>query len=311
MGSEMCIRDSEVSLNTGRNVLENIGDEYEPLPVTVSREGTWSISPDELAKEVDAAFVAMHGPYGEDGGVQRDLEEIGVRYTGADSAASALGMNKFLSLQVMGNAGLNFPATILLHWSDWRRNPAASENNVSHRVGFPLVVKPNRSGSSVDTIIVSVPDELSRALPELFSRHRDLIVQPYVRGREITCGVLDNGIGDSAYALPPILIRPRNSAFFDYREKYDDEGAEEIVPAPISDAWRAAVERAAIRAHNALGLRHLSRTDMIMGEDGRLYVLETNTIPGLTKQSLLPKAAQAAGISFTELIGRIVKAALR
>ena len=301
----------EVSLGSGRNVFEHIArDLYDPIPVTIGKEGTWSIAPETLAKEMDVAFIALHGAYGEDGGVQHDLEVLRMPYTGSDAAASALAMNKLLSLRVMEDAGLTVPATIILHWSDWARNAKAVEDHVALRIGFPAVVKPNRGGSSIGTVIVHDAAGLSRTLAQLFAEDKDLIAQPLITGREVTCGVLDTGVPESAYALPPIEIVPRRASFFDYAEKYDDDGAEEIAPARLPDTWIVAIERVAKKVHHALGLRHLSRTDMILGTDGRLYVLETNTIPSLTKTSLLPKAAAAMGISFDKFIDRIVTAAL-
>jgi len=286
----------DVSLKTGRNVLEHLDAErYDVMPVTISREGAWSVSLDELAKEIDLAFIGLHGRYGEDGDVQRELEEAGVRYTGSGVHESALALNKFASLQALRDAGLSTPRTILLHAGEWRRNPQAVQNHVALRIGFPAVLKPNRGGSSIGVTIVGNTEEALGALSRAFADDRDIIAQPYVEGREFACSVLDAGFEHSAYALPPV-------------ELCGD--GELVAPARISDAYASAMERRALRTHNVLGLRHVSRTDMILGEDGNLSILETNTIPGLTEESSLPRAAEAAGLSFADILDRIIRSAL-
>ena len=148
-------------------------------------------------------------------------------------------------------------------------------------------------------------------MAELFEKYRDLIIQPFIDGREVTCGVLDHGVSRSAYTLPVTEIKPKLSHFFDYESKYKVGGAEEITPAKMSEAWLKEIERVAKQAHVVLGCHGMSRVDMIIGRDGKVYVLEVNTIPGLTKTSLLPQEAKAKKISFSDLIGRIIESGLK
>lgn len=306
----------EVSLKTGRNVLMNLDKrKYNALPVTISKDGTWEVEPADLKEKVDVAFIAMHGSYGEDGWVQYELDDVGLPYTGSDVHASALGMNKFFSLRLLRDMGFTVPPTLILHRVDWLRNQEAAAKLAKLFVESPWVVKPNRGGSSLDTIIVNDALDMEPTLAKLFQKYKDVIVQPYIKGKEYTCAVLDHGAEYSAYPLLPTEIVPKNSHFFDYNSKYKKDGAEEITPARAPDTWLRQMRATAAGVHHVLGLRGMSRTDFILGrapgkKERKLYVLEVNTIPGLTKASLLPKAAEATGISFSELLDRIIRSAL-
>lgn len=301
----------EVSLKTGRNVVANLDRRsYEVMPVVISKKGEWDISPEELRDQVDIAFIAMHGHYGEDGHVQSELEEVDMPYTGSDAHSSALGMNKFLSLRMLREAGFDVPQTLHFDRSEWLWDPGRVMRETGMLIGLPLVLKPNRGGSSLDTVFVSDELKLERVFSDLFEKHRDLIVQPLIEGREFACGVLDLGHRLSAYPLLPTEIVPQLGEFFDYDSKYKKGGAEEITPARLPDSWILHIRRKSREAHHVLNLRGVSRADYILGNDGNLYILEVNTIPGMTKVSLLPKAAEAMGISFCGLLDRIIDAAL-
>lgn len=300
----------EVSLESGRKVREALRDTYEVTDVLIDREGRWSIPPSDLSSFADCAFIALHGRYGEDGAVQRELERHGIPYTGSDPLASALGMNKFLSLRVFREAGMHVPHTRLVTSAAWRKNPVGMIEEVVRYFHAPVVVKPNREGSSVGVSIVKNTKELASALGDCFSFSRDVLVQEYIEGREFTCGVLDHGWGESAYALLPTEIIPRVSHFFDYRAKYEVGGSLEITPPENLPKERIKeIRDAARRAHWLIGASGFSRTDVIMDKKGMIYVIEINTIPGLTGESLLPKAAAESGISFSDLVRRIVQAA--
>ena len=177
-------------------------------------------------------------------------------------------------------------------------------------IGLPLVLKPNRGGSSLDTVIVDDSLKLERVFSDLFEKYRDLIVQPLIEGREFTCGVLDLGHNLSAYPLLPTEIVPQLGEFFDYDSKYKRGGAEEITPARIPDSWIGYIRRISKEAHHVLNLRVVSMADYILGNDGNLYILEVNTMPGMKKASLWTNEAEAMGISFTRLLDRIIDAAL-
>jgi len=302
----------EISLKTGENVVNHLDkNKYEVESLIISKKGEWPVEPLSLKKKFDVAFIAMHGPYGEGGIVQSILEEIDLPYTFSDSLSSALAMNKYLSLQIFRYYDLDIPYSIVVPKLKWQDMPLVVLNQIKHYLGYPVVVKPNDNGSSVATFIVDNEDSIDNAFNEVFSVSRLALIQPYIYGREVTCGVLDYGWPESAYALPPTEIIPKKSKFFDYHSKYSLNLADEITPARFSDPINKLIQKIAVKAHKILGCRGLSRTDMIVAKDKKIYILETNTIPGMTNVSLIPKAAEAAGISFSSLLDRIIQSALR
>jgi len=285
-----------------KEALEESG-KYEVLPVLINKDGSWPVDIDDLADEVDIAFIALHGEYGEDGTVQEVLREAGIPFTGSDVLPSALGMNKILSSRLLMSQGVSVPRFVVVHKHEKSIDPF-------DHFGFPVVVKPADRGSSVGVSVVRGPEELYVALQNAFRLSKDAIIQEYIPGHEVTCNVLDDGLGD-VVPLPVIEIIPRSGGMFDYDAKYTPGASDEIVPARLSDEGTELVQRAAVAAHRAVGASGVSRTDMIIGEDGELYVLEINTIPGMTSTSLLPKAAEAHGLTLQDLFDRIIEAGLR
>ncbi len=241
------------------------------------------------------AFIALHGRFGEDGQIQSFLEEEGIPYTGSGVAASRLAMDKNASRKKFRQAGLTVPDFRLYHRGEDRLPPPFPG---------PLVVKPAREGSSIGlTITRSLRDY--EAACRTAERYDDLIlVERYIPGRELTVGVLDE------QPLPVIEIVPKNK-FFDFEAKYTQGMTEFILPAPLPEEQYQEVQAAALRAHRALGCYAYSRTDIILGRDGRTYLLEVNTIPGFTATSLFPQAAARAGIDFGELCMRLLELAFQ
>lgn len=303
----------EVSIKSGRAVIDSADKEtYEAEGVFISRSGEWEKAPADIKKDSDCVFVALHGTYGEDGTVQRVLDDYGIAYTGSDALASAIGMNKFLSLRLFQDSGLNVPRTLLIHKNEWEKHHTSEYRHIFHHLSFPIVVKPNNQGSSVGVSIVRDKSELERALKEAFHFSKEIIAQEFISGREVTCGVLDHGFPESAFPLLPTEIVPKVSHFFDYRAKYESGGSLEITPPRgLSEHVIQKIRKTALAAHEIIGARGFSRTDMMLDAEGVLFVLEINTIPGLTSGSLIPKAALAMGITFTKLVDIIVNAALR
>ena len=254
------------------------------------------------APRIDVAFIVLHGPYGEDGTVQGLLDLLHIPYQGSGVLGSALAMDKWISKRLYTAAGLQVPAFEVL-----TRAGAYDANVLAKKPGYPLVIKPRYGGSSIGTTIVSTPDELPGALDRAFEHGPHVIAEAYLEGPEITGGVLGN---DHLQGLPLVEIIPESGyTFFDYEAKYTQGATREICPARVSESISDRAQSFAVTAHRALCCRGYSRTDMII-HDETVYVLETNTIPGMTPVSLYPLAAKAAGISFSQLLNRLIDLAL-
>lgn len=243
---------------------------------------------------IDVAFIALHGPWGEDGTLQGVLELIGIPYTGSGVLASALAMDKVMAKTVLAAAGLDVPKGLVVR--------SVAEGR---KVSAPCIVKPVEQGSSIGMTSVHNAAEIGTAIAEALRYDDRALVEEWLLGTELTCGVIGN---DELTALPVIEIVPKHE-LFDYQAKYDPAASEEICPARLDPAVTARVQEAALQAHRALGCRGLSRTDFIWTGD-RLVTLEVNTMPGLTANSLLPKAAAVAGIPFADLLERLIGWAL-
>ena len=254
------------------------------------------------AANIDAAFILLHGVHGEDGTIQGFLDLLGIPYQGAGVLGSALAMDKNLAKVMYRLAGLPVAPWVMVEPGDLR-----DSGRIESAVGLPCVVKPVRQGSSIGMSIVRTRDQLPAAL-ELALRHDgEVMVEAFLKGRELTAGVLGNS---ELTALPLIEIIPDSRYdFFNYEAKYQPGATREVCPAPVSETVRARAQDYAVRAHRSLQLRGYSRTDMILvGEE--LYLLETNTIPGMTPTSLLPQAAAEAGLPFVALLDRLIELAL-
>ena len=256
------------------------------------------------AARIDVAFLALHGPYGEDGTIQGMLDLLGVPYVGSGTLASALAMDKAMAKKVFAAEGIPVPAGTVVQRADFRLAPDAVAARAA-AAALPAVVKPARQGSSIGMTMVKDAAGMRPALEEAFEYDSIVLVEERLTGTELTVGVIGNR---DLQALPVVEIVSKRE-FFDYRAKYDPGLSEEIVPARIPADVARATQDVALRAHRALGCRNLSRVDIMHTARGPV-VLEVNTMPGMTVNSLLPKAAQAAGIPFAELLDRLVQLAL-
>jgi D-alanine-D-alanine ligase len=244
-------------------------------------------------RNVDVVFIALHGGAGEDGHIQAVLDLAGLLYTGSNHIASAAAMDKDLSKRLFRVAGVLT--------ADWLMAPASAAE-VARALGWPVVVKPNKQGSTVGLSIVRGAADLAAAV-ELARRHDDeVMIERFIPGRELTVAILEG------QALPVGEIIPKGE-IFDYESKYQKGGAREIFPAELPAAASAEIQQAAVRAHRALKLGVYSRIDFRMDPEGRFWCLEANSLPGMTANSLLPQAARAVGIGFPDLCERICRAA--
>ena len=255
---------------------------------------------------IDVAFLALHGKYGEDGTIQGFLELTGTPYTGSGVLASALAMDKVMAKRVLAAEGVPLPRGVHLGSADLAFDGAAALARANALL--PAVVKPSKQGSSVGMSLVDSSAAMEAAVRLALQHDDEALVEERIFGTEITVGVLGKPGSAELEALPVVEIVPRRE-FFDYKAKYDPDQCEEICPARIYEESMRQAQSLAIRAHRALSCRGYSRTDMILGPKGPI-VLEVNTLPGMTMNSLLPKAAAAAGIPFGELLHRIVSLAL-
>lgn len=282
----------EVSLKSGAAVHKALLEAgYNAVAIDVDRDLAARLA----AERIEVAFICLHGRYGEDGSVQGLLELMGIPYTGSGVLASALAMDKIFAKKIFAASGMTITPYVVVQQGE---EPAVSF------LPFPLpvVVKPSREGSSVGVCIVKQAGELQSAVEDAFRYDREILIEQYVKGREIQVGILDGA------AIGAIEIVPKNE-FYDFEAKYTDGMATHILPAPLPPEQYASLLKAGEQAHRCLGCSGYSRVDFIVTDAGAAYVLEVNTLPGMTALSLLPEIAQGAGISFGELVERIISSA--
>jgi len=338
----------EISVISARSVMDALDPErYEVVPIGVTKQGHWQLMPggppalasgspealpevtersgpevaldqepgsqtlvaeDGSRTPIDVVFPVMHGPHGEDGSIQGFLEMAGVPYVGAGVLASAVGMDKAVQKVLFRAAGIPVVEHEVVHEREWEEDPEAVEARAAH-LGYPLFAKPSTLGSSVGVTKVHETGELRRALEETFQYGRKALLERSVEGgREIEVAVLGN---DDPVASVAGEIVPRGHEFYSYEAKYlDEEGAELIIPAPIPAETLEEAQRLAVAGFLALDCAGLARVDFFLRQTGGLLVNEINTIPGFTQISMYPKLWEASGLSYPELIDRLVELAL-
>ena len=288
--------EKRISLKSGHAVCDALKRSgHRVVPVIIKTDKT----PDNIRllkfKRIDCAFIALHGRFGEDGGIQKILSSLKIPYTGSGVKASALAMDKIASRKIFQRRGLKVPRSRILNKDSYNGINTDS-------FSFPLVVKPATHGSSIGLSIVSRAKDNNKAIDQAFRFDRRIIIEEYIKGRELTVGILDDK------AMPVIEIVPKHK-FFDYQAKYKKGLTDYIVPAKLNSAVTRRVKKAALEAHKLLGCFGCSRVDIILNEKNEPFILEVNTIPGLTQTSLLPKAAKELGISFTSLCLKLIRLA--
>ena len=316
----------EVSLASGAQVLEHLRsdrmkDKYQAVDIFIDRDGVWHIggipvTMDKVANRVDVIINALHGDYGEDGKVQQELEQWGIPYTGSGPLASAIGYNKFLSKQEFTKLGIKTPQHILFpaYQEDFdgpKEDYAVKKaREIWQKLPPPWIVKPLTGGSSMGVHVCKTFQALVDAFQMGVNENVSVIVEEFIKGKEATVGVVDSFRGKDTYVLPPIEIRvPKTSEFFDNEVKYNGE-SQEICPGNFSEEEKRELERLASLIHTGLDLDHYSRSDFIVHPKRGIYALEVNTLPGLTGESLMPKALGAVGSSLPEFIEHLIKLAL-
>ncbi len=294
----------EISLRSGRAVakaLRNLG--HEVKEVDMGEDALLQIY--GLKGWADAAFICLHGRWGEDGTVQGALELLGLPYTGSGVLASSLAMSKSASKEALASKGIPVPRGITLHRTILDMELGAEPwEEVELRLGYPCIIKPDREGSTLGTTVASNRDELLKGLEEAAEYDEIIVVEEFIRGRELTVGIL----GVRPRPLPVLEVVPSH-AIYDYQCKYTPGRTRYLVPAPLPEDVATSLQEMALSAHRALGCEGVSRVDFMMDEAGKVYCLEVNTIPGMTELSLVPKAAEAAGLSFEDVVSEILASA--
>lgn len=251
------------------------------------------------APEIDFAFILLHGLYGEDGTMQGFLELLGIPYQGSGVLGSAIAMDKHLAKELYRLNGLPVADWLIISGGEPVNGAVLVE-----RFDLPVVIKPVHEGSSLGLTLARTMEELLAGIDRALSHDSHVMVEKYIKGRELTVGVLGNS---EVEPLPVIEIVPGEGfAFFDYDAKYKPGATDEICPARISADLTARAQQYGVAAHRALRLRGYSRTDMILAPDGSMYLLETNTIPGMTATSLMPQAAAVHGLAFPQFLERLI-----
>lgn len=290
----------EISLASGmgaKSALEEAG-----FPVTVIDPADTGDLKLLIDGDFDVAFICLHGKYGEDGTMQGLLEIIGLPYIGSNVWSSALAMDKTKAKVFYEHAGIRTPASVTLKAADER-----TVDDIMKTVGSRCVVKPATEGSALGVFIVEGAQDIAEAIGKAFEIDSEVLVETYVSGDEYTVAVIGN---EDPEALPVIQIVPTNE-FYDFESKYAPGGSQHLCPAPLPAAATEEVQRMAVEAHRVLGCRGVSRSDFIKDAAGEFWILETNTIPGMTGTSLLPDAGRAAGIEFPELCTKLIELALQ
>lgn len=336
----------EVSLASAKSVISNLDKEkYNLRIISIDRQGKWLLGSrgqeyltentevktisDQLAKEESQGLISIsskdlsnfqegdlggqpidlvlpigHGQYLEDGKLQGMLDMLGIPYVFSGTLASALAMNKHLTKIIAQTVGLTICPDLILN-----SNAQVDLDKIIADFGLPLVVKPVELGSSVGISIPKTKAELEVALTNAFKQANSIMVEKYIKGRELTCGILGN---EQPESLPVVEIIPKVSEFFDYKAKYEVGGSEEVCPAKIPENIRNQVQKQSVAIFQAIGCADLARVDFIWDEEtDQLYFLEINTIPGMTQTSLVPQEAKAQGLEFSQFLDTLITEALK
>lgn len=288
--------EKKISLKSGHAVYTALKESgFDVVPIIIKTDKKRENIRLIRLKKIDCAFIALHGRFGEDGGIQKILKAIKIPFTGSGIKASKLAMDKVASRKIFQGYGLKVPFSKVFNRDFYRKK---SFDDFS----LPLVVKPATHGSSIGLSIVKNPKDIAKAIRLAFKFDKRIIVEEYIRGRELTVGILEE------HAMPVIEIIPKH-VFFDYQAKYKKGLTDYIVPAKLNPGVTKQVKEAALSAHKLLGCFGFSRVDIILDGKNRPFILEVNTIPGLTSTSLLPKAAKELGIDFTSLCLKLIRLA--
>ena len=306
----------DVSLKTGGQVLavlrEKLSDKYIPNDILIARDGTWHINGvptniHNLLGSVDVIFNALHGEYGEDGRIQSELEHAGIPYTGSGPHASEKAMNKSLAKEALKNSTIRTPKHIEIHWGSTTDDDQTLAHLAHKMAPAPWIIKPISGGSSIGIRLTKSFPDLVSAIAQARDAHVDVLIEEFIVGREATVGIVEGLRDTEYYHLLPIEIKKSKNGIWNYENKYDNS-VEEVCPGNFSKEEKEQLLQATETIHRILGLRHYSRADFIITPRS-IVMLEVNTLPGLTENSLFPKALTATGVSQSEFIDHLLSLA--
>ncbi len=299
-----------VSMRTGDAVLRNIDRKlFEPVDIIIAKNGEWILDgrvrmPEYVLHSVDIVFNALHGKFGEDGTIQRLFDRYAVPYTGSKAMPSGIAMNKVVTKNILKESGIKMAPHLRVSRESSQELGRIVEK-ITDTFGPQYIIKPVSSGSSVGTMSVKNPLLLHQALTDALSRYDEVMVEAKIPGREATCGVVERYRGKDTYALPTIeIVVPHTTDFFDAEVKYNG-ATKEICPSCFDPYTKDEIERISCEVHTIIGLSQYSRSDFIVADDG-IYFLEVNTLPGLTDESLFPKALNAVGATYTDFVTHLL-----
>ncbi|MDQ1281737.1 MAG: D-alanine--D-alanine ligase [Patescibacteria group bacterium] len=293
----------EISIKSGKNVLNNIDkNKYQIFAVFIDKNKKFFIGKNKIGlnekdfssflkkEKIDVVYPVLHGEYGEDGQIQKILEKNKIKFVGSSSKVSSIAIDKDKSNKIYKINKILIPKSKIINYK-----------NSKHNLVYPIIVKPVDEGSSVGLFKIENENEFKIKQKEIFKNHKKMLVQEFISGREFTCGVID--IKNKTIALFASEIVLTKTKSFDYKAKYTKGAVKEITPANVEGALMKKIQNLALKSHKALGCKSISRTDIILSKiDNKLYVLETNTLPGMTKTSFIPEQAKASGINIKKLI---------
>ncbi len=299
-------KEDEVSISSAKNILENIDrDKFEVVEVFVDKNKKYIINDKIFAEQeglqeiknmkVEVIFPIIHGTYGEDGELQSELEELGVPFVGSSSRVSALTIDKNKTNSLLERNGIKIP-----------RSKIISKEDIGFDFQYPIILKPINEGSSVDLFKFENKNYSDNQIDFVFKNHKEMLAQEFVTGREFTCGVIEKE-GEVIPLIATEIILTKGE-LFDYQAKYTVGGCKEITPAEIDVVTMKNIQDIAVACHKVLGCKSISRTDIIL-KDNDIYVLEINTVPGMTKTSFIPQQAKVCGYDMKELVTMVINSA--
>ena len=303
-------KERALSLNTGVSFIKNIPEEYIVKDIIISKDLSWNnrgvqISPEKILRDVDLVINSIHGNFGEDGSLQRILNNFSIPYTGSPALPSLMSFNKYFAKKIFENAGLKIPRYIIV------KNDSEPEKialDIFRGFGMPIVIKPISDGSSNDIFVARDFDTLLLSLENLLNKYETILVEEFIEGRQITCGVIDNFRNEETYELMPLeIILNKGEDFFNYSKRND---ATYSCPTSLPASLKKDVQKIANKAHNVLNLRHYSRSDFIVSPRRGIYLLETNALPDLSENAPFVRELNEVGVGLPNFISHIINLTL-